>query len=208
MSKRLYLYKNGAFRDVSSADNEMTEVKVLMALADDENVVVGKESARNGEWVKIYKKAKDIKVSIRGIERHWLSKAKGFILPNHDIGRILPAESQVNTIDPPVAVTDSLTTEYDSVDKSLVCSTPIHLLEKLAGAEPISGPNTIKLILKSNSTFKADALKGVIVNKPSSAPAKLKASALKTPAGKLKNGKSEYDFPLASVMKELNDLKS
>ncbi|GKE66569.1 retrovirus-related pol polyprotein from transposon TNT 1-94, partial [Tanacetum coccineum] len=40
--------------EVSSNNNEMIEVKVLMALADDENVVVGKESARNGEWVKIY----------------------------------------------------------------------------------------------------------------------------------------------------------
>ncbi|GJS87606.1 hypothetical protein Tco_0770242 [Tanacetum coccineum] len=38
---------------VSSDNNEMVEVKVLMALVDDENVVVGKESARNGEWVKI-----------------------------------------------------------------------------------------------------------------------------------------------------------
>nr|GFC88016.1 retrovirus-related Pol polyprotein from transposon TNT 1-94 [Tanacetum cinerariifolium] len=39
--------------DVSSHDNEMTEVKVPMAFADDENVAVGKKSARNGEWVKI-----------------------------------------------------------------------------------------------------------------------------------------------------------
>ncbi|GKC97186.1 hypothetical protein Tco_1167461 [Tanacetum coccineum] len=39
--------------DASSNDNEMTEVKVHMALADDENVVVGKESAINDEWVKI-----------------------------------------------------------------------------------------------------------------------------------------------------------
>ncbi|GJY42966.1 hypothetical protein Tco_0431179 [Tanacetum coccineum] len=39
--------------DVSSDDNEMVEVKVLMALADGENTAVGKESARNGEWVKI-----------------------------------------------------------------------------------------------------------------------------------------------------------
>ncbi|GJV38738.1 hypothetical protein Tco_1411215 [Tanacetum coccineum] len=39
---------------VSSNDHEMVEVKVLMALADDENVVVGKEIARNGEWVKIF----------------------------------------------------------------------------------------------------------------------------------------------------------
>ncbi|GJV17520.1 hypothetical protein Tco_1362843 [Tanacetum coccineum] len=39
--------------DMSSNDNDMTEVKVLMALADDENVVVSIESAKNGEWVKI-----------------------------------------------------------------------------------------------------------------------------------------------------------
>ncbi|GJZ19891.1 hypothetical protein Tco_0556481 [Tanacetum coccineum] len=39
-------------KNVSSYDNEMIEVKVLMALDDDENVVVGKESAKNGEWVK------------------------------------------------------------------------------------------------------------------------------------------------------------
>nr|GEV37061.1 hypothetical protein [Tanacetum cinerariifolium] len=39
--------------DVSSDDNEMTEVKVLMALDDDENVDVGKESDRNGKLVKI-----------------------------------------------------------------------------------------------------------------------------------------------------------
>ncbi|GJZ50053.1 hypothetical protein Tco_0604243 [Tanacetum coccineum] len=47
-SKRLFKTK-----DVSSNDNEMDEVKVLMALVDDENVDVGKESATNGEWVKI-----------------------------------------------------------------------------------------------------------------------------------------------------------
>ncbi|GJX70012.1 hypothetical protein Tco_0307183 [Tanacetum coccineum] len=39
--------------DVSSDDNEMVEVKVLMALVDDENFDVSKESARNGKWVKI-----------------------------------------------------------------------------------------------------------------------------------------------------------
>ncbi|GJX38840.1 ribonuclease H-like domain-containing protein [Tanacetum coccineum] len=33
--------------DVSSDDNELTEIKVLVAFADDENVVVGKESAKN-----------------------------------------------------------------------------------------------------------------------------------------------------------------
>ncbi|GJV07431.1 hypothetical protein Tco_1345087 [Tanacetum coccineum] len=38
--------------EVSLDDNEMVEVKVLMAL-DEENDVVSQESARNGEWVKI-----------------------------------------------------------------------------------------------------------------------------------------------------------
>ncbi|GJR66714.1 hypothetical protein Tco_0012779 [Tanacetum coccineum] len=39
--------------EVSSNDNEVTEVKALMAFTDEERVSVGKESANNGEWVKI-----------------------------------------------------------------------------------------------------------------------------------------------------------
>ncbi|GKA23084.1 hypothetical protein Tco_0709046, partial [Tanacetum coccineum] len=212
--------------DVSSDDNEMTEVKVLMALIDDESIVVGKESTRNREWVKISIKkvhtlldmednderksflnylcidlnyvgeqrsnlvlkhinlvqelntckeklnfltmheqipsqnkrilgldqltqdpsssgqtdfvfvkspADDTKVCILGVERPWLSEAK-------------------------VAITDSSATEYNSVDESSVCSTPLPLLEKLAGAETVFGPKTIKSILKSNSTFKAETV--------------------------------------------------
>ncbi|GJY51638.1 hypothetical protein Tco_0442485 [Tanacetum coccineum] len=64
---------------------------------------------------------------------------------------------------------------------------PLPPLEKLTGAEPISGPKTIKSILKSKSTFKDETLKA--------------------PAGKLKNVKMEDDPPLAIVMKELNELK-
>ncbi|GKC59167.1 hypothetical protein Tco_1086765 [Tanacetum coccineum] len=40
--------------EVSSDDNKTVEVKVLMALADDESGNVGKESARNSEWIKIF----------------------------------------------------------------------------------------------------------------------------------------------------------
>ncbi|GJW28463.1 retrovirus-related pol polyprotein from transposon TNT 1-94 [Tanacetum coccineum] len=39
--------------EVSSDDIDVTEVKALMALADEERVSVGKESIRNGEWIKI-----------------------------------------------------------------------------------------------------------------------------------------------------------
>nr|GEX60935.1 retrovirus-related Pol polyprotein from transposon TNT 1-94 [Tanacetum cinerariifolium] len=53
-----------------------------------------------------------------------------------------------------------------------VCSTFLPPLKKLDGVEPTSGPKTIKLILRSNSTFKAKTFKGVIINEPSSAPAK------------------------------------
>nr|GEU65190.1 retrovirus-related Pol polyprotein from transposon TNT 1-94 [Tanacetum cinerariifolium] len=116
--------------EVSSDDNKMVEVKVLMALAED-NDAVGKEGARNGEWVKI---------SMR-----------------------------------------KSATDYDSADVSSICSTPLPPLKKLDGAEPISGPKTIKSILKSKSTFKAKTLKYVKINEPSSAPAKgnKSSSALK-----------------------------
>ncbi|GKA22478.1 hypothetical protein Tco_0708440 [Tanacetum coccineum] len=217
-------------KEVSFDDNEMVEVKVLMALANDKNIAVGKKSARNGEWVKIsirkhvntkiikenkdlriklkeltaitetwlnssnkVNQSKDTKVSIPAVERPWLSKAKGFILPNHDTSRILLAEAQINITDPLFAIIDSSATEYDSADESSVCNTPLPPLEKLAGAKPVSGPKTIKLILKSNSTFKAEALKGVTINEPPSAPAKAKASASKAnsaSASKLKNVKN------------------
>ncbi|GJR60544.1 retrovirus-related pol polyprotein from transposon TNT 1-94 [Tanacetum coccineum] len=276
--------------EVSSDDNEMVEVKVLMALAE-ENDVVCKEDAKNAFSIKqakldfltmqhvnteilkenknlrtelkelkaitetwlnssnkvnqciskqilsqkkrilgvdqltedpsnlgqkdivfIKSSADDTKVTIPGVERPSLSEVEGFILPNHDTGRILPAKSQRNTIDPSVVVTYSSTTIYDSSDESLVCSTPLPPLKKLDGAEPISGTKTIKLILRSKSTFKIEALKCVIINEPSLAPAKgnKSSSALKVHsalAGKLKSVKIEDDHPLAIVMKELNNLK-
>ncbi|GKA60243.1 hypothetical protein Tco_0759650 [Tanacetum coccineum] len=49
---------------------------------------------------------------------------------------------------------------------------PLSQLEKLTCVEPASGPKTIKSILKSKSTFKAETLKGITINKPSSAPAR------------------------------------
>ncbi|GJS17991.1 hypothetical protein Tco_0412463 [Tanacetum coccineum] len=168
-------------------------------------------SSGQKDLVFVKSSADDTKVTIPGVERPWLSEAEGFILPNHDTGRILPAESQRNTTDPSVAVTDSSATVYDSADESSVCSTPLPPLKKLNGAEPI-GPKTIKSILRSKSTFKTEALKGVIINEPSSAPAKgnKSSSASKVhsaPAGKLKSVKIKDDPPLAIVMKELNNLK-
>nr|GEX03220.1 hypothetical protein [Tanacetum cinerariifolium] len=169
-------------------------------------------SSRQKDLVFIKSSADETKVSIPSVKRPWLSKAEGFILPNHDTGRILLAESQRNITNPLVAVTDSSTTEYDSVGESSVCSTPLSLLKKLDGVEPVSRPKTIKSILRSKSTFKAKTLKGIIINEPSSAPVKgskiSSASKVKSAlAGKLKSMKIEDDPPLAIIMKELNNLK-
>ncbi|GJS26980.1 hypothetical protein Tco_0487600 [Tanacetum coccineum] len=141
---------------VSSDDNEAIKVKALMALADEERVSVGKESARTGEWVKVSMKKVDTllkmednddrksfldylsdnsMMSIPDGERPCLFEAEDLILPNHDADRILLAESQRKTTYPPVAFTDSLATDYDSADKSSVCSTPLPPQERLVGAE-------------------------------------------------------------------------
>ncbi|GJW24620.1 retrovirus-related pol polyprotein from transposon TNT 1-94 [Tanacetum coccineum] len=49
--------------EVSSDDNEMVEVKVLMALAED-NDAISNKGARNGEWVKISMRKYDIRKPI------------------------------------------------------------------------------------------------------------------------------------------------
>nr|GFD09498.1 hypothetical protein [Tanacetum cinerariifolium] len=77
-------------------------------------------------------------------------------------------------------------------------------MKKLDGAERSSGPKTVKSILKSKSTFKAETLKGITLNEPSSALARSNkiSSAFKTnsaPDGKLKNMKMKDDPPLAMV---------
>nr|GEV85958.1 retrovirus-related Pol polyprotein from transposon TNT 1-94 [Tanacetum cinerariifolium] len=100
--------------DVSSDENEVTEVKALMALTDEERVLVGKESARNA-------------------------------------------------------------------DESSVCSTLFLSLKKSDGVGHVSGPKTIKSMLKSKSTLKAETLKGITINEPSLGPARGKnSSASKT----------------------------
>ncbi|GJZ89924.1 hypothetical protein Tco_0661851, partial [Tanacetum coccineum] len=131
------------------------------------------------------------------------SETEDSTLPNQDIDEVPSNESQRNTTDPSVVVFDSSATDYDSANEFLVCITHLLSLKKLDGAKPVSGPKTIKSILKSKSTFKAETLKGITINKPSSAPARGRSSsASKTnsaPPDKLKNVKMEDDPPLAIV---------
>ncbi|GKA66130.1 hypothetical protein Tco_0765938 [Tanacetum coccineum] len=199
--------------EVSSDDNK---VKACMALTDEERVSVSKESVRNG----IDQLTKDTSSSglndpvfVKSLADNSDLSIINYNIPKlSEVDKVSSVESQRNTTDPSFAVTESLATNYDSSNESLVCSTPLPLLKNLDDAELISGSKTIKSILKSKSTFKAKALKCIIINEPSSAPARGNKSSLASktnsaPAGKLKNVKIEDDPPLAVVMKELNELK-
>ncbi|GJY96524.1 putative reverse transcriptase domain-containing protein, partial [Tanacetum coccineum] len=177
--------------EVSSDDNEVTKVKALMALTDEERCISEQiptqkkkilridhltedtSSFRPKDPVFIKLLADNSEMSITGSNNPKLSGAKDFTLSNHD-----------------------------TADESSVSSTSLPPLEKLTGAELVFGPKTIKLTLKSKSTFNAETLKGIIINEPSSAPVRgnKSSSASKTnsaPVGKLKNVKTEEDPPLA-----------
>ncbi|GKA85798.1 hypothetical protein Tco_0807452 [Tanacetum coccineum] len=125
-------------KDVSSDDTNMTEVKKRILGLD--QLTEDLSSSKQTDLVFVKSSTKDIKVSISGIERPSFSKAGGFALPNHDTCRILPAKSQVTITNPSVAITDSSATEYDSANESLVCSTHLPLLEKIAASKRNSAP--------------------------------------------------------------------
>ncbi|GJT94827.1 hypothetical protein Tco_1090345, partial [Tanacetum coccineum] len=169
-------------------------------------------SCGSKDLVFIKSSANNSDMSITSSNLHKSFEAEDFTLPNHDTYEVPSNKSQRNTTDPSTVVFDSPTSNYDSADESSVCNTPLLLLKKLDGAEPGSGPKTIKSILKLKSTFKAETLKGITLNESSPGPASgnKSSSASKNnsaPAGKLKNVEVEDDPPLFMVMKELNELK-
>ncbi|GKF17310.1 hypothetical protein Tco_0062228, partial [Tanacetum coccineum] len=116
-------------------------------------------SSRPKDPVFVKSLADNSEVSITSSNKHKLSETEDSTLLNHDTGKVPSNESQRNITDHSAVVSDSLTTDYDSVDESSVCSTPLPPLENLTGAKPVFGPKTIKSILKSKSTFKAKTLK-------------------------------------------------
>nr|GEY90724.1 retrovirus-related Pol polyprotein from transposon TNT 1-94 [Tanacetum cinerariifolium] len=126
--------------------------------------------------------------------------------------RFFKKGTQRNTTDPSAIVSDSSAPDYDLVDESSLCSTPLLPLKKLDGAKPGSGPKIVKSILKSKSMLKDENLKGIILNEPSLAPTRgnKSSSASKNnlaPAGKLKNVNLKDDPLLAMVIEELIELK-
>ncbi|GJZ17892.1 hypothetical protein Tco_0554015 [Tanacetum coccineum] len=175
--------------EMSSDDNEVTEVKALWLLLmkkefleqipTQKKKILGIDqltedtsNSRPKDPVFVKSSADNSEVSITGSNKPKLSEAEDSTLLNHDTGKH-----------------------------------PLPPLEKLTGAELVSRPKNIKSILKSKYTFKAET-----INEPSSTLARgnKSSSTSKTNsslAGKLKNMKMEDDPSLAIVMKELNELK-
>ncbi|GJW36554.1 hypothetical protein Tco_0059474 [Tanacetum coccineum] len=197
--------------EVSSNDNEVTEVKALMALADEERIFVSKEIARNGEWIKIsikkhvnteiLKENQNLRNELKEltfITEAWLNssnkvnqciseqiptqkkKILGIDQLTEDTSSSRPKDlvfvkSSSNNLE--VSITSSNKPKLSKAEDSTLSNYdidehPLPLLEKLTGAELVSGPKTTKSILKSKSTFKAENLKGIIINKHFSAPAR------------------------------------
>nr|GEX85579.1 copia protein [Tanacetum cinerariifolium] len=203
--KLLHSFENKPkMRNTKDFESKYNKEKAKLALLNSNALALSSFPSKN--------KANNSDMSITSSVLHKLSEAEGSTLPNHNTDKVPSNKSQRNIIDPLAVISDSPASDYDSADESSVCSTPLLLLKKLDGAEPSSRPKTIKLILKSKSTFKAKTLKGITINEPSSAPARdnKSSSASKTnltPVGNLKNVNVKDDPPIAMVMKELNELK-
>ncbi|GKD33139.1 hypothetical protein Tco_1248648, partial [Tanacetum coccineum] len=103
-------------------DEEVIEVNVLMALADDE-LTVGKNYARNGKWIDI---------TMRKVER----LNPGNKLPNFNTGRILVLESQA--VNESLKPTETSTDPESSKDSKAESITPLPPLKILQGASPSS----------------------------------------------------------------------
>ncbi|GJV03939.1 retrovirus-related pol polyprotein from transposon TNT 1-94 [Tanacetum coccineum] len=134
-----------------SNEEEVTHVKVLMALADDE-LTVGKSHARNDEWVDITMRQNEneniFAPTSMGYVQEMVPKAKDWVerlnldskLPNFNTRRILVPKSQ--------DVNESLETSNtpeSSKDSEAEFLTPLPPLKILQGASPSSMGNAIDL---------------------------------------------------------------
>nr|GEW14329.1 hypothetical protein [Tanacetum cinerariifolium] len=176
---------------VSLDDNEMVEVKILMALAE-ENDDVSKEGARNGKWVKISMRKRILGVD-QLTEDSFSSRKKDHVfikssaddqncpyLMLKDPGclklkvlffqiMILVEYSQLSYKETQLIL---LLLSLALQRLIMILRALLPPLKKLDGDEPIFEPKTIKSFLRPKSTFKAETLKGVIINELSSALAK------------------------------------
>ncbi|GJV23988.1 retrovirus-related pol polyprotein from transposon TNT 1-94 [Tanacetum coccineum] len=151
--------------------------------------------------------------SITSNNKPKLSEAEDFILQNNDTGKV-PLMSHKGTY--PILQLLSLTLQrlimIQQANLQSIAPLFLHWRSWLL-LKPVSGPKTIKSILKSNSIFKVETLKSVTIKEPSSTLAKdsrkctLASKSYSAHVGKLNNVKIQDDPPLAIMMKELNELK-
>ncbi|GJR60354.1 hypothetical protein Tco_1502516 [Tanacetum coccineum] len=144
-----------------SDEEEVTQVKVLMALADDE-LTFRKSHARNDEWVditirKLNHALQEQLIEEKKFNEKWLTsskkvsqcikmvpKTKDWVerlnpdrkLPNFNTGRILVPESQA--VNESLESTETLNTPESSKDSKAKSLTPLPPLKNLQGASPSS----------------------------------------------------------------------
>ncbi|GJR20017.1 retrovirus-related pol polyprotein from transposon TNT 1-94 [Tanacetum coccineum] len=119
-----------------SDEEEVTHVKVLMALADDE-LTVGESHARNGEWVDITIRKVNTLLSMDEDADYWVERLNpDRKLPNFNTGRILVPKSQV--VNKSLESTETLNTPESSKDSKAESLTPLPPLKNLQGASPSS----------------------------------------------------------------------
>ncbi|GJU86472.1 hypothetical protein Tco_1294018 [Tanacetum coccineum] len=148
-----------------SYDEEMVQVKVLMARADDE-LVVDKNHARNGEWIDITMKKLNILLLMdedlteasskndvnenafipasMGYDHEMILKSKDWVerynpdskLPNFNTRRILVSENQAVTES--LRLTEAPNNPDSSKESGSEPRTPLALLKFLQGASPSS----------------------------------------------------------------------
>ncbi|GJS98032.1 retrovirus-related pol polyprotein from transposon TNT 1-94 [Tanacetum coccineum] len=146
-----------------SDEEEVTQVKVLMVLADDE-LTVRKNHARNGGWVDIAKRKKKILggelftessskmnenenlfvPASMGYDQEMVSKTKDWVerlnpdskLPNFNTGRIIVPKSQA--VNESLESDEILNTPESSKDSEAESLTPLPPLKNLQGASPSS----------------------------------------------------------------------
>nr|GEU30167.1 hypothetical protein [Tanacetum cinerariifolium] len=122
-------------------DEEVTQLKVMMALANDE-LTIGKNHARNSKWIDITMRKVIILLSMDE-DADWKNYLKlverlnpNSKLPNFNIGGILVHESQV--VNESLKPAETTTKPKSSKDSEVESFTPLPPLKTIQGASPSS----------------------------------------------------------------------
>ncbi|GJW16172.1 retrovirus-related pol polyprotein from transposon TNT 1-94 [Tanacetum coccineum] len=130
-----------------SDDEEVNQVKVLMALADDE-LTVGKNHARNGEWIDItMRKKKVLGGEMLTESSSKMNENKNLSVPA-SMGILVPESQAINESLKPTKTSNTPEPSKDSEMESL---TPLPPLKNLQGALPSSEVNSTQKTQESNS---------------------------------------------------------